>query len=208
MPLLPQLIEITGGYNTGRQCDYGDAKQRGEHAYEAADVGNGTHVAIANGGERYGCPIQGIEKGMERMLMGVWIYVRLDIEQYECRYKDVNQCQYQNGGQHLTLLVEYGQEQAHLARYSKYLQHPCQPQQTHEAEQLEGWVEQRNGRQDGQQVYDCHNRKRIGKERRLAIVVPNVSRTPPQQVVDDEHERRAQLRVPEHLVRFHKHKRQ
>ena len=55
---------------------------------------------------------------------------------------------------------------------------------------------------------DCHERKRIGKERRLAVVVPNVSRTPPQQVVDDEHERRAQLRVPEHLVRLHKHKRQ
>ena len=42
IPPLPQLIEITGGYNAGRQRDYGDAKQRGEHAYEAADVGNGT----------------------------------------------------------------------------------------------------------------------------------------------------------------------
>lgn len=207
-PPLPQFIEITGGYNARRQCDYGDAKQGGEHAYEAADVGNGAHVAIADGGERYGCPIQGIEKGMERMLMGIWIYVRLDIEQYECRYKDVNQCQYQNGGQHLTLLVEYGQEQAHLARYAKYLQHPCQPQQAHEAEQLEGWVEQRNGRQDGQQVYDCHKRKRIGKERRLAIVAPNVSRSPPQQVVDDEHERRAEFRVPKRPVRLHEHKRQ
>ena len=119
MPPSPQFIEITGGYNAGRQCDYGDAKQ--------------------------------------------------------------------------------GRE---------YLQHPCQPQQAHEAEKLEGRIEQRNGRQDGQQVYDCHKRKRIGKERRLAIVVPNVSRTPPQHVVDDEHERRAEFRVPKRLVRLHEHKRQ
>ena len=28
-PSLPQLIKITGGYNAGRQRDYGDAKQRG-----------------------------------------------------------------------------------------------------------------------------------------------------------------------------------
>ena len=28
-PPLPQFIEITGGYNAGRQRDYGDAKQRG-----------------------------------------------------------------------------------------------------------------------------------------------------------------------------------
>ena len=126
-PPLPQLIKITGSYHARRQCNYGDAKQRGEHAYEAAHVGNGAHVAIAHRSERHGCPIQGIEKGMEGLLTGIRIHVRLNIEQYECRREDVKQSQHQDRGQHLTLLVEYGQEQPHLTRYSKHLQHPHQP---------------------------------------------------------------------------------
>lgn len=76
----------------------------------------------------------------------------------------------------------------------------------HEAEQLERRVEQRNSRQDGQQVYDSHDGKRIGKECYLAIVVSYVSRPPPQHVVDDEHEHRAQFYVPKRLVRLHEHK--
>ena len=126
-PPLSQLIKITGGYHARRQRDYGDAKQRREHTYEATDVGNGAHVAIAYRSERHGCPIQGIEKGMEGLLTGIRIYVRLDIEQYERRREDVKQCQHQDGGQHLTLLAKYGQEQPHLTRYSKHLQHPHQP---------------------------------------------------------------------------------
>ena len=95
-PPLPQLIKITGSYHARRQCNYGDAKQRGEHAYEAAHVGNGAHVAIAHRSERHGCPIQGIEKGMEGLLTGIRIHVRLNIEQYECRREDVKQSQHQD----------------------------------------------------------------------------------------------------------------
>ena len=95
-PPLPQLIKITGSYHARRQRDYGDAKQRGEHAYEAAHVGNGAHIAIAHRSERHGCPIQGIEKGMEGLLTGIRIHVRLNIEQYECRREDVKQSQHQD----------------------------------------------------------------------------------------------------------------
>ena len=51
-------------------------------------------------------------------------------------------------------------------------------------------------------------RKRIGKKRRLAIVVPHVSRTPPQQVAMMNTSGRAEFREPKRLVRLHKHKRQ
>ena len=115
MPPLSQFIEITGGYNAGRQCDYGGAKQRGEHTNETTDIGDRAHIAITYRGKCHGCPIQGIKERTEGRLTCIWVYVGFDIEQYECRHEDIEQSQYQDRRQDLTLLVEYGHKQTHLA---------------------------------------------------------------------------------------------
>ena len=96
----------------------------------------------------------------------------------------------------------------HLAWYSKHLQDSCQPQQAYEAEELECRIKQRYGRQDRQQVNDCHKRKRIGEKRYLAVVASDISCTPAKQVINDEHKRRSHFRKPKHFMRLHEHQRE
>lgn len=103
-PPLSQFIEITGSHNAGRQCDYGGAKQGGEHTYETTNIGDRAHIAITYRGKCHGCPIQSIKERAEGRLTCIWVYVGLDIEQYECRHEDIEQSQDQDRRQDLTPL--------------------------------------------------------------------------------------------------------
>ena len=113
--LLSQLIKISGSDDTRGQSDNGYTEQRRKHTNETTNVGDRAHIAITYRGKCHGCPIQGIKERTEGRLTCIWVYVGFDIEQYECRHEDIEQSQYQDRRQDLTLLIENGHKQPHLA---------------------------------------------------------------------------------------------
>ena len=104
--LLSQLIKITGGDNTRGQSNNSYTEQRRKHTYETTDIGDRAHIAITYRGKYHGCPIQGIKERTEGRLTCIWVYVGFDIEQYECRHKDIEQGQNQDRRQDLTFLFK------------------------------------------------------------------------------------------------------
>lgn len=84
-----ELLDVGGGdYAGGKGYDC-YSEEAADHAYESAHVGYGGDVAVADGGQGYGGPVEGVKEVREGFLAGFGVDVGLGVEHYQGRYEYV-----------------------------------------------------------------------------------------------------------------------
>lgn len=202
-----QFFEITGGDYARWQGDDRDAEQRRKHGYDTADVGYGAQVAVTDGGQGDGRPIEGVEKGTESLFSRCRVDMRLGVEHDQGCQKDIEQRQHQHRQKDLALLVENPHEHFDPVRIAQHLQNTYDSQQAGQTQQFESAVEQVQSGEDRQQIDDSHRSERVDQIRCPAFFQLDRRSVPSGRVVDDESCYRDDFRDPENGIGARKHQR-
>ena len=88
----------------------------------------------------------------------------------------------------MTLFAQHLDQDLHVLRIADELKDTQDLKQTRDTEELEGFVDHHDRRQDGQQIDDGKSRERIGNKRHPfgAIRQTIIGGHPTQQIIDDE----------------------